>query len=57
MLGKFINQLRAWRTWLSASAQEPWVASKYRHLWQQVGGTFNASAMRSSPVWYLERFF
>ncbi|WP_418642176.1 hypothetical protein ACNUDM_06340 [Vibrio chaetopteri] len=57
LLGKFINQLRAWRTWLSASAQEPWVASKYRHLWKQVGGKLNASALGSSAALALEGFF
>ncbi|MGR5288669.1 hypothetical protein ACP3V5_25455 [Vibrio maritimus] len=32
-------------------------AFKCRHLWQQVGGKFNASALGSSSVLGLERFF
>ncbi|WP_338164579.1 hypothetical protein [Vibrio sp. 10N] len=57
LLGKAINQFRAWCTWQSASAQEPLIAFKYRHLWQQVGGEFNASALGASVALVLERFF
>jgi hypothetical protein len=57
LLGKGVNRLRLWCTWQSALAQEPLVAFKYRHLWQQVGGRFIASALGASAASALERFF